>query len=382
MRHVALLIETAGSYGRGLLAGVARYNREHGGWSTYFRPRPVSEPIPNWLAKWKGDGILARIDSKEVADFILERGIPTVNLRLNVPALPIPYVGLNHGEVGELAATHLRDRGFRSYGFCGRPRGVHPGLDERGDRFKESVTKAGFPFSSFQAKKQEGVLGWEREQQQIVEWLDTLPKPVAILASNDERGLEVLDACRRRGLKVPDDVAVVGVDNDEPLCELAIPPSPASTPTPMQIGYEAAQVLDQLMAGKKKVPLVHLLSPRGIIVRRSSDTLASEDQDVNDALHFIRDRFAKNIGVTDVLAHVGVSRGVLQQKMKKIIGRTVHQEIERVRLTRAQELLAMGHLSIKQVAREVGFSSPQYLTRVFRSVVGETPAKYRSRRLG
>jgi LacI family transcriptional regulator len=382
MRHVALLIETAGSYGRGLLAGVARYNREHGGWSTYFRPRPVSEPLPSWLAKWKGDGILARVDSKEVAEFILQLGIPAVNLRMNVPALPIPYVGLNHSEVGVLAATHLRDRGFRSYGFCGRPRGIHPGLDERGDKFREVVTKAGFPFSQFHARAQEGVLGWEKEQQQIVKWLETLPRPVGILASNDERGLEVLDACRRRGFTVPDEVAVVGVDNDEPLCELAIPPLTSIDPNPMQIGYEAAQMLDQLMAGKKKLPLVHLLSPRGIIVRRSSDTLASEDSDVNDALHFIRDRFAKNIGVTDVLAHVGVSRGVLQQKMKKILGRTVHQEIERVRLTRAKELLAMGNLSIKQVAREVGFSSPQYLTRVFRAVVGETPAKYRNRRLG
>jgi LacI family transcriptional regulator len=382
MRHVALLIETAGSYGRGLLAGVARYNREHGGWSTYFRPRPVSEPLPAWLAKWKGDGILARIDSKEVAEFVLQLGIPAVNLRLNVPSLPIPYVGLDHAEVGQLAAVHLMDRGFKSFGFCGRPRGVHPGLDERGDRFKEVVTAAGFPFSQFQARKQEGVLGWEKEQQQIVNWLETLPRPVGILASNDERGLEVLDACRRRGFAVPDEIAVVGVDNDEPLCELAIPPLTSIDPNPLQIGYAAAEFLDQLMGGKKRLPLIKLISPRGIIVRRSSDTLASEDTDVNDALHFIRDRFAKNIGVTDVLTHVGVSRGVLQQKMKQVIGRTIHQEIERVRLNRAKELLAMGNLSIKQVAREVGFSSPQYLTRVFRAVVGETPAKFRNSRLG
>src|SRR5687768_8460819 len=151
MRHVALLIETSGSYGRGLLRGVARYNRERGRWSTYFQPTGLGAPPPEWLETWEGDGILARIDNKRMAEVLQETDVPVVNLRWTHPALPFPYVGLDNAKIAELAAAHLMDRGLKHFGFCGKPRGVHPGLDERGDEFRRIVTQAGFTFSEFPA---------------------------------------------------------------------------------------------------------------------------------------------------------------------------------------------------------------------------------------
>src|SRR3984957_1387430 len=143
MRHVALLIETSGSYGRGLLRGVAKYNRDHGGWSTYFHPHGLGDPPPAWLTAWKGDGILARVDTAEVAALLVQSGVPVVNLRGSIEKLPFPYVGPDHDQIARLAAEHLLERGLKHFAFCGKLTGVHPGLDERGVTFEQMVIRAG-----------------------------------------------------------------------------------------------------------------------------------------------------------------------------------------------------------------------------------------------
>jgi LacI family transcriptional regulator len=384
MRHVALLIETSGSYGRGLLRGVARYNRQHGNWSTYFQPHGLGAPPPEWLKGWRGDGILARIEDKDLATMLSESRVPVVNLRATLPNLPFPYVGIDHVATGEMAAQHLLERGLKHFGFCGKPRGVHPGLDERGDAFRKLVIGAGHTFDEYQATPAAAgggaALGWEQEQEQIVAWICALPKPIGILAANDELGLNVLDACRRCRAQVPEEVAVIGVDDDEHLCELAIPPMTSVDVNPEHIGYVAATLLDELMSGKKPPKTPTLVAPRGVVTRRSTDTLASEDPIVNRAVAFIREHGGRGIQVPDVIAHVKTSRASLEPRMKRILGRTIHQEIQRVQLERVKELLVGSAVPIKQVARDTGFSCVQYLTRVFRAVTGETPARYRAYR--
>ena len=378
MRHVALLIETSGSYGRGLLRGVSKYNREHGGWSTYFHPHGLGDPPPPWLTSWKGDGILARIDTPEIAQLLLRSGVPVVNLRGTVAELPFPYVGPDHDQIAKLAAEHLLERGLRHFAFCGKPAGVHPGLDERGTSFAEVVTRAGGTCEMFPAQADEQ--DWEVEQARISSWIASLPKPVGVMACNDEHGLQVLDACRRCGAVVPDEIAVIGADNDEHLCDLSIPPLTSVDVNAEQIGYTAAALLDQMMQGKKPTQLDQRLAPRGIFTRLSTDTVASDDDEVNRALRFIRENGCGSLRVVDVLAHMGMSRASLQQRLKRVIGRTIHEEIERVRLARVKELLISPDMTIKQVARATGFSSVQYMTRVFRAALGETPARYRGRR--
>ena len=200
------------------------------------------------------------------------------------------------------------------------------------------------------------------------------------MACNDECGLSVLDACRRAGAAVPDDVAVVGVDNDESLCDLAIPPLSSVDVNAEGIGYEAAALLDRMMNGQPAPTRPIKLAPRGVVTRRSSDVVASEDEEVGRAVLYIRERACGGLQVGDVLSHTGMSRASLQQRMKQLLGRTIHQEIQRARLSKAKDLLAMSGLTIKQVARESGFASVQYMTRVFRAEIGETPARYRRRR--
>jgi LacI family transcriptional regulator len=378
MRHVALLIETSGSYGRGLLRGVAKYNREHGGWSTYFHPHGLGDPPPPWLTNWRGEGILARIDTPEIANLLVKSGVPVVNLRGTVGELPFPYVGPDHDQIARLAAEHLLERGMKNFAFCGKPAGVHPGLDERGTSFADVVRSSGGQCDVFPADF--APESWEIEQEGLAAWIASLPKPVGVMACNDERGLQVLDACRRCGATVPDEVAVIGADNDEHLCDLSIPPLTSVDVNAEHIGYTAAALLDEMMQGRTSPPSVQRLAPRGIFTRLSTDTVASDDDEVNRALRYIRENGCQGLRVVDVLAHMGMSRATLQQRLKRVIGRTIHEEIERVRLARVKELLLSPDMTIKQVARATGFSSVQYMTRVFRAALGETPARYRSGR--
>jgi LacI family transcriptional regulator len=383
MRHVALLIETSGSYGRGILQGIAKYNRTIGNWSTFVRPHGPNDPPPAWLKSWHGDGILVRVDSKEIAELVKKTKVPAVNLRMTTAEYPFPSAAVDNTEIGIMAANHLLERGLRHFGVYSRSRGVNPTLDERCDAFKKKIAEAGFPCDTFPAPKGNKQPGWEEQQEALTAWVRGLPRPLGVMAGNDEFGLHVLDACRRASAAVPDDVAVVGVDNDEPLCELAIPPLSSIDPNTESIGYEAAQLLDQMMAGDKKAKEVKSLKlkPRGVVTRRSTDVVASEDEEVARAARYIRDNACQGLQVLDVLAHVGMSRASLQQRMKQILGRTIHQEIQRVRLHKVKDRLLAPGLTIKQVARESGFASVQYMTRVFHAMTGETPAQYRNRRL-
>jgi LacI family transcriptional regulator len=380
MRHVALLIETSGSYGRGLLRGVSKYNRERGGWSTYFHPHGLGDPPPPWLRNWRGDGILARIDTPEIAQLLLKSGVPVVNLRGTVAELPFPYVGPDHDQIAKLAAEHLMERGLKNFAFCGKPAGIHPGLDERGTTFAEVVRQSGGNCEVFPADCPVDEDNWEMEQERLAKWLHSLAKPVGVMACNDERGLQVLDACRRCSAAVPDEIAVIGADNDEHLCDLSIPPLTSVDVNAENIGYTAAALLDQMMQGIKPPEMAQRLAPRGIFTRLSTDTVASDDDEVNRTLRYIRENSCQGLRVVDVLAYMGMSRASLQQRLKRIIGRTIHEEIERVRLARVKELLLSPEMTIKQVARATGFSSVQYMTRVFRAALAETPARYRSRR--
>ena len=375
-------METSGAYGRGLLRGVAKFNREHANWSTYFHPHGLGDTPPPWLKAWRGDGVLARVNSPAISEMLLKMKLPVVNLRLTAHDDPFPYVGLDHAKVSQLAAEHLLSLGLKNFGFCGRPHGANPGLDERAIAFRQAIESAGmecvvFPTGQSGRKSLEG---WESEQERLSAWIVSLPKPVGIMCSNDERGLQLLDACRRCGCSVPDEAAVVGVDNDEMLCDLSIPPLTSIDVNTEQIGYEGAALLERMMSGEKQSPAITKLAPRSVVPRRSTDVIASEDAEVNSAVAFIRASGGRPISVPEVLAHLGMSRTALQERMKRVLGRTIHEEIERVRLARVKELLISSDMTIKQVAIATGFSSVQYLTRVFRAEVGETPARFRKHR--
>jgi LacI family transcriptional regulator len=379
LKQVALLIEPSGSYGRGLLQGIAKYNRDHSKWSIYFRPHGLGDATPAWLRTWKGDGMLVRLETPEMVAAVRRYGIPVVNLRGTLPKLRFPFVTIDHGEIAALAFQHLRERALRHFAFCGRPRPGNPVLHERGEHFRALVEQSGGQCHIYPLDVRR-TMAWDCEQHRLADWIRSLPKPVGIMACNDECGLQVLDACRRAGVIVPDEVAVVGVDDDPAICDLAIPPLSSIDVNAETVGYEAAALLDRMMEGGEAPEEPIKVAPRGVVARASTDLVASEDREVGQALWYIRERACTGLHVGDVLRHMAMSRASLQHRMKEVTGRTIHQEIQRVRLERVKDLLAMTDKTIKQVARESGFASVQYMTRVFRATTTETPARYRLRR--
>lgn len=375
--RVALLIEATRSYARGLIHGVARYNREHEGWSIHFLPHGLGEPPPKWLAHWRGDGILARIDDRHMADAVLGVGSPVIDLRRLYLDLGIPTIGHDHRAVAQLAAEHLRQRGFRHFAFCSSPRGSHPIIDALAESFVESLAQVGRPCDVLYLPRGRKASPGEDQLGAIHRWLARLPKPLGVMTCNDDRGLQVLEVCRRSGLCVPDEVAVIGVGNDDCLCNLALPSLTSIDLNPQRIGYEAADLLDRMMQGGDAPQLHTLVEPRGIVLRLSTDVLATDDQAVVKAVSFIREHACAQIQVADVLQHTKMSRAALEPRFKAALGRTVYREIQRVRIERVKQLLANTDLPLKQVARRAGFQYTEYMMRVFRCATGLTAKQYR-----
>jgi LacI family transcriptional regulator len=279
----------------------------------------------------------------------------------------------------QLGFDHLRAIGVRRLAFCGYPPGQNRWADFRQQTFEEMAKAQGIPCESFRCKSMGRGYSWEREQTQLAEWVKRLPKPAGLMACNDERGLQILDACRRVGVRVPQDLAVVGVDNDEFLCNLGSPAMSSVDVGADNAGYRAAAQLERLMAGKSLAEDRVMLPPRGVVVRQSTDIVTIEDPELAEAVRFIRQHACDGIRVDDVLDNVNISHSSLQRRFKKLLNRSPKQEITRVQLERARELLSQTDLTLAEVAQRCGYAHLKDLCRVFRARLGTTPATYRAR---
>jgi LacI family transcriptional regulator len=381
---VALLVETSLGYGRAFLRGVVRYARLHGPWAFYITPGDLRQVLPK-MEEWGGTGIIARVETLQVAKAVLASGLPVISLDLNQHQLAPdnPLSGLSEvcpdsHKAGRLAAEYLVERGFRHFAFVG-VWGDPPWSTRREAGFASRLHEAGLPCHVFPLPQTASNRRWGREQAILGQWLRTLPKPLGLLACDDDRGRQVLEACRAANLQVPEDVAVVGIDNDELLCELSDPPLSSVSLNAERAGYEAAALLDGLMSGRIRQPRRILVEPIRVVTRRSSDVLALDDRQVALALRFIRDNAVRPIGVVDVVRHVGCSRRTLELRFQQTLGRSVNREIQQARLDRAQRLLAETDLSVTRVAEASGFSSSNYLIRLFHHRLGLSPAAYRDK---
>jgi LacI family transcriptional regulator len=376
--HVALLIETSNAYARGLLRGIHAYSREHGGWSLYLGEQRRGEPAPRWLASWHGDGIIARIENAVIARTVRGLGVPAIDVSAARTMPELPYVETDDPAIARLAAEHLLQRGFRHFGFCGDHR--FNWSKSREQHFQRLIVEAGADCRIYRPPDAaRGPIPWERERYALGRWLRSLPRPVGIMAAYDIRGREILDVCRELRINVPDEAAVLGVDNDELLCELADQPMSSIIPDTRRTGYEAARLLDQMMSGQTIAPGAYLIPPLGIATRLSTDVLATDDTDISTAVRFIRSHAVEGINVDDVLRAVPLSRRVLEARFQKVLGRTPHEEITRTRLERVKELLTETDLSLTAVAHRTGYKHVEYLSVVFKRETGMPPGEYRAR---
>ncbi len=376
--RVALLIETSNRYARDLLHGIQDWVGAHERWSIRLAPpgRPTS--VTEWLKGWRGDGIIARVDSKRIAEALQRTRLPVVDVSAERPVSEFPRISINNAAVARLAADHLLAKRFPNYAFCGDARFLWS--RERGAAFRRMLSERGAPCVEYPGAPVRSHAAGETDFKFLVRWLKRLPKPIAIFACYDRRAHEVIEACHQAGLGVPNEVAVLGVDDDELICEFSDPPLSSVLPNARRTGYEAAALLARLMAGDVTGPAVPPdIDPVRVVERRSTEADAVADRHVVTALRYIREHACDGIDVSDVLRTVAVSRTLLERKFAGLVGCSPHALIKRRQLERVCQLLAESDLPIARVADVTGFDSASYLSAVFRREVGETPRAYRNR---
>jgi LacI family transcriptional regulator len=304
--------------------------------------------------------------------------LAAVDLNDLYPGLGLPRIWSDMQAIGRLGAEHLLERGFQHLAFCGFS-GETWSYGRR-DGFCTAVRGAGFDASAYESPwLAHHAPDWDKDQRRIVNWIRSLPKPLGVMACNDVRGQQVINACRNAGVVVPEEVAVLGVDNEQVLCELCDPPLSSVAPNPRRIGFEAAELLDRLMKGERVPNEERTIEPLGVVTRQSTDVLRIDDADMAGALRLIRERACSGVTVEEVADHVAVSRSLLERRFRKYLGRSPQVEIRLAQLKRVKQLLAETDLSLEAIAPLAGYVHPEYMSVVFKRLVGQTPGEYRRR---
>ncbi len=376
--RVALIVETSSAYGRRILRGVRRYVHSHQPWSIYLEQRALTTRPPRWLETWDGDGILSRATTKQLAGAATRSRIPVVELTDRHDRTALHCVRSDDHAIARLGAEHLLERSFRHFGFCGFAR--ENWSKRRGEGFVRILPAAGRECGVYESPWHgPDAPPWEDEQRNLSEWLAALPKPVGLMACNDVRGQQVVDACGRIGLAVPEEVAVLGVDNEEELCELCDPPLSSVVPNPELVGYTAAEILDRMMAGELAKADQTLVAPLGVVTRQSTDVLAIDDPEVGAAVRYIREHACEGATVEYVLAHVPVSRSILERRFRKFLGCSPQAILRLTQLKRLKQLLSETDLPLAKISELAGFKYCEHMCVVFKREIGATPGSFRKR---
>ena len=388
-RRILLVMETSRAYGRSILRGIAKYSRAHGPW-IFYRPAPFYRdtgrrkgPLSQ-LLKLGADGAILREQVKrEQIEEVLATGLPVIVSPYTEPFPEVPNIISDDQAIGRMAAEYFLHRGFRQFAYCGFGN-LYFWSRERGRGFCLRVREAGYEPHWYEHEQRAFASrqSWEREQGVLVDWLRSLPIPVGLMACNDDRSQIVLDACKIAGLHVPEQVAILGMGNDDLVCDLAVPRLSSIALSAEKAGYEAAALLDHWMAGGSVADRTVVGLPRYVVTRQSTDVFAVADPYVLEALRFIHGwAGSKPIQVDDVVKAIPLSRRSLCDRMAKTLGRSVHEEIKRVRVDQLLRLLVGTDLSVSQIASKLGCSDVKNLARYFKQETGVTPLQYRKRHL-
>ncbi|MBN2578925.1 MAG: XylR family transcriptional regulator [Pirellulales bacterium] len=382
MLRIALLIESSRMYGRELLRGIAAYAHQAGPWLFFVEERALADPLPPMLKHWAPDGILVRLASDELLRQVRDLQLPTVDLYRDEEIFDIPGVTIDQRALVHQAIRHFQERGFQNYAYCGYPevffsenREAHflAKLQEQGIRphvFHHPPMKGGRRLAAIEAHA-------TRFAAKLAEWLQGLPKPVALLACNDMRAFQILNVCNALGISVPEEVAILGVDNDPIQCELSHPTLSSIDPNAARIGYEGAALLHRLIQGDPKPSRRILIEPRGVAARRSTDVLAVGDPDASAAIRHVRQQALQRPSYAAILADLQLSRSTLERWFHQYLGHSVSDEIRSIRVKHLQQLLLSTTHPLETIAQLCGFPHVETMSRLFKRHVGMTPGEYR-----
>lgn len=365
--RVALLFDMAWGYFRDVMRGIMDYAKPGRPW--LFRMQPLVGDAPRALLDGWADAAFVAVQREADAELIRRWGRPAVNITNGIDAPDLPRVGIDERAVGRMAARHFIELGFKRFAYVGNL-SLHYAL-ERLAGYRAELERSGHDL-------QVGERHWDA----LVPWLRERPRPCAVFCCTDGRAWEVAELCHGAGLRVPEDLALLGVDNDEFQCALAHPPLSSISRPARPIGHAAARMLHALLRGKPAPKRPFLFQPERVVVRASSDLVAISDPAVAAALRFLRDRAGEPIGIKHALAGTGVSRRTLESRFRALLGRGPAEELRRLRRLRAETLLAESELPLEAIARSAGYTRLAAFSAAFKRDAGVPPSQWRKRQRG
>ncbi len=367
-KRLLILLDPGRGFDRAVIEGVVQHARSMGMGTLLRQHLPPREDVPDLE-------LTAIITS--VADARAERrlrrlGIPAVNVSTWQAGVKLPSVTVDNEAIGRVGARYLMDRAFTTFGFYGSHKTLF--AHARGEAFATALAEAGHPCHRFHSPAE---VPWQEEVDMLAAWLEQLPRPAAIMADNDDAGRHVVEVLQRLDIAVPEQVAVLGVDNDAIICETAMPPLSSIDTGAHRIGEEAVAMALRLTTGEADKSESQRIEPRGVVTRRFTEVVAVADEMAARALNYIREHADSPIDVSDVLRHVPLSRRTLERRFTAAVGRSPSQEIRRAHVERAAWLLAFTDWELQRVAFESGFRSFRHFATVFREEMGRPPTAYR-----
>ena len=381
MIKILLLTDFSSGYGRSLLEGVVRYAREAGPWvfdrmPLYYRELHGDEGVVRWAEEWGADAIIAQLTDVDL----------NVLNRLDIPIIVQNYKERCHGlsnltgdyyGTGVMAAEFFIRKGYKAFAYYGFTDTVW--MRERGEGFRDAVSEKGYPVYTFDDGRQLSDGQWNFDAERVSRWLLDLPKPIALFASDDYYALQITEVCKMYNIDIPGDIAVLGVDNDNLLCNIS---DPALSSIELDVengGYEVGKLLHQFIEKKITAPADVIIKPVRIVSRGSTERFAVSDKYIGQVLAYIDENYCNPLSVDDLIRIIPYSRRVLEKKFKSETGMSVYQYIQQQRIEKFAALLITTDLPLTEAAAGAGFPDYKNVSRIFVKMKEMTPLQYRKR---
>ncbi len=383
MIKIILLTDFGEEYGTSLLKGVSRYSQEFGPWifcrmPTYYRETMGWQGIFKWAKEWKADGIIGQFYTNSNLGALMDQGISIVAQDFKERQENVPNLTGDYLRAGKMGAEYFLRKGFEHFAFYGFKNIVWS--RERAQGYEERLMREGYQVHYFEQKRVAKTRElWYYKPSALSKWLKSLPKPIALMACDDNQGMHITEACRLANLRIPEEVAVLGVDNDEIICNLSDPPLSSIGLDTVKGGYEAARLLHKMIKSKNEIRYDVVVEPTQIVTRNSTDIYATNDDLVGLALKFIHNNIEKNLKVEDVLVQVPLSRRSLEKRFVKVTGLPVYEYIFNLRIEKFTEKLLDTDQTIFEIAMDLGLNDSKNIARQFRQIKGCTPTEYRKK---
>ena len=382
MYKIILLLDFAEEYSKSLMKGINTYSKEAGPWTfcrmpLFHRETVGIDGILKWALEWGADGLIGQLyNDKEIEKFV-QAGIPVIAQDFKERFAEIPNITGAYHETGQLGADYFLKKGFTNFAFYGFSDIVWS--RERSEGFEDRVKNAGHKVHYFEHKKARSTELWYYKPSSLSRWLKSLPKPIGLMACDDNQGQHITEACRHVGIRIPEEVAVLGVDNDEMICDLSDPPLSSIALDVEKGGYDAAKLLEHLI--KHSITDYHdiVVKPMQVITRHSTDIYATNDDHIASSLKFIHQNIDKNLHVDEVVKQVPLSRRALEKRFLEITGYPVYKYIFNLRIEKFTQKLLDTDMSVFEIALDMGLTDSKNIARQFRQVKGCSPSVYRNR---